>query len=205
MGLFDFFKNKKVVIPEPNAEELTWFFSDKGKNAWESSLVNKTEMYDLYHSEYGESLIAANIQKEGNRFRTNLPCTFFADYLRALKTVDSAKLAFLCADLSIDGAGAPAIPYPECLKAEHNPLINFALKIKTVYHEKNGRDIMFSTGFKMILSYLHELFLNGFEDESNEDWLYQKELWFTPKGKLREMKEIDLDIKAKVKHKELIE
>ena len=143
------------------------------------------------------------INAKGNPYRKEYPCTFFADYLRALKTMDSACLAINAVDFALEGDGADAIPYPECLKPEVNPLINFAIKIKPIIYTKNGKDLTFNSGMKMIIGYLHDAFVGGF-DESNESWIYDNSLWFNAKGKPREYYEIQSDIKAKAKYKQFI-
>ena len=196
MGLFGFKnKEKQVVIPEPNKSELEWFFTEEAKNVFERSVKLYTDdMWEVWSS--GERNMIGPILEKGNPFRKEFPCTFFADYLRALKTMDSPRLAINAADLAIDGEGAAAIPYPNCLKPEFNPLINFAIKIKPIYHSKNGRDLEFDRGMSCVIAYLHSAFVQGV-DASNEPWIYEKSLWFNEKGKAREHYEIVSDLKAK--------
>lgn len=204
MGLFAIKKEKPVVVPEPDNNLVNWFFTVAAENAFEQSVyVRSKEMYEVWFSQYGPSQMAGYIQPKGHPFRKEYPCTFFADYLRALKTMASSYLALNAADLAIDGDGADAIPYPDCLKAERNPLINFAIKIKPIIYCKHGEDLTFNNGMKTMICYLHDAFVKGV-DESNEQWIYEKSLWFNAKGKIREDSEIIADIKAKVKIKSLI-
>ncbi len=210
MGLFSFFKrdnedNDKIVIPQPDENEIKWFFSDEAREVFEIMVLsNADEMEEIWGQEYGQLEMNGYITPKGNPLRREYPCTFFADYLRALKTIDSPRLAYYTMDLALDGDMAPAIQYPDCLKAEINPLINFAIKIKPVFYSKYGNDIQFSWAMNVITKYLHDLFANGFEDESNESWIYESSLWLNEKGKVREYQEIVEHIKANVKHKELL-
>lgn len=203
MCLFGRKKEKPVVVPEPNKNEVDWFFTQEAKNLFQEYAYNKDEMYDVWFSEYGAMDMIGYIMAKGNAYRREYPCTFFADYLRVLKTIDSPDLAINAVDLALDGDGADAITYPDCLKPEFNPLINFALKIKPVYYAKNGEDLRFNSGMKMIIGYLHDAFVGGV-DESNESWIYEKSLWFNAKGKPREYSEIEADIRAKAKYKQFI-
>ncbi len=208
MGFFDFFKNlfkeKEIIIPPVDEEKVNWFFSEDAKDTFKRTLRYAKEMYEIWAEEGGPSDLIF-YTGEGNARREELPCTFFADYLRALNTIDVPTLSFMAADLAIDGEAAPAISYPNCLKAEYNPLINFAIKIKPLFYSKNGKDIRFDTSMKVLIIYLHNLYANGLEDESNEAWIYEKSLWFNEKGIVREWREIVADIKSNVKHKELFE
>ena len=204
MGLFWTKKEKPVVIPEPDKNATDWFFTEEAKNLFGKSIhVYKEEMYEVWFSEYGPSSMIGYTQAKGNPFRKEYPCTFFADYLRGLKTMHSPYLAINAADLAIDTEEREAIPYPDCLKAECNPLINFAIKIKPIIYCRHGEDLTFNPGMKTIIFYLHDAFECGC-NESNEEWIYEKSLWFNEKGKVREYSAIESDIKAKVKMRNLI-
>lgn len=205
MGLFDFLKKEKnVIVPESDADKVNWFFTDEAKAVFKRTLFDVDEMWNIWKGQNGASYMIGYTSPEGNPFRKNFPCTFFADYLRALKTMDAPRLAVYAVDLAMDGDACEGIPYPDCLKAEHNPLINFAIKIKPIYHSKYGEGIKFDSGMNLLLKYLHDAYAHGMEDESNESWMYEKELWFNDKGKVRDHREIEQTIKEKVKHKELL-
>ena len=203
MGLFGFSKKKKVIIPEADEEKVDWFFSEDGEGTFQSCLYNIDEMMEIL-SEKGGITDMIGYTGEGMFRNSDLPCTFFADYLRALKTIDVPKLACAAVDLAIDGDACEGIPYPNCLTAALNPLINFAIKIKPIYHSKNGKDICFDAGMNTLIDYLHDVYAHYLEDESNESWMYEETLWFNKKGKVRDWQEIVADIKANVKYKELI-
>ena len=196
MGLFGFKKKEKqVVIPEPDKSELDWFFTEEAKELFEKSVrLYEDEMWETWSK--GQREMIGPILEKGNWHRREYPCTFFADYLRALKTLDSPRLAVNAVDLALDGE-IPAIPYPDCLKPEFNPLINFAIKIKHIYHSKRyDEDLDFNRGMECVIAYLHSAFLNGV-DESNEPWLYEKSFWFDEKGKLKEDYSIVIGLKIK--------
>ncbi len=205
MGLFGFSKKKKVIIPEADEEKVDWFFSEDGERTFQSRLHNVDHMMDVLSEESGLGLMLGLTQAEGGMFRNeHLPCTFIADYLRAYKTIDVPKLTCAIVDLAIDGNACEGIPYPNCLTAAFNPLINFAIKFKPIYHSKNGKDIKFNSGLNTLIDYLHDVYALYLEDESNESWIYEETLWFNKKGKEREWQEIVTDIKENVKHKDLI-
>lgn len=207
MGFFDVFKNlfkeKEIIIPPADEEKVNWFFSEDAKDMFKRTLRYAKEMYEIGTQEGGMSDLIF-YTGEGSARREELPCTFFADYLRALNTIAVPRLTFMAADLAIDGEAAPAIPYPNCLKAEYNPLINFAIKIKPLFYSKNGKDIQFDPSMNVLIIYLHNLYANGLEDESNEAWIYERSLWFNEKGIVREWREILEDIKSNVKNKQLL-
>lgn len=203
MGLFGIKKGKSVIVPEPNQNELDWFFTKEAENLFNSCIRKKDEMYEVWFSENGDKYMIGYTMPKGNSFRREYPCTFFADYLRVLKTIDTPHLAINAVDLAMEEDGEVLLSYPECLKAEFNPLINFAIKIKPIIYTKNGKDLTFNSGMKMIIGYLHDAFVGGF-DESNESWIYETSLWFNMKGKPREYYEIQSDIKAKAKYKQFI-
>ena len=196
MGLFGFNKKEKpIIVPEPDKSKVEWFFTEEAKERFKI-LVRRyaDDMQEVWFS--GENNMIGAILEKGNPYRQEFPCTFFADYLRAIKTMASPALAFVATDLAIDGDGGEAIPYPDCLKPEFNPLINFAIKIKPIYYSKNGGDLEYNFGMRCVIEYLHSAFIKGV-DASNESWIYEKSLWFNEKGKTREHYEIVSDLKTK--------
>ena len=196
MGLFGFKKKEKqIVIPEPNKSEVDWFFTEEAKNTFETWVKeNNDEMWEVEAEKGIRGITGATLEK-GNIFRKEYPCTFFADYLRALKTMDSPWLAFYAANLALDG-DEPGIPYPNCLKPEFNPLINFAIKIKPIYYKKRWDEALdFNTGMACVIVYLFQAFIEGV-DESNQSWLYEKSFWFDEKDALRKDWEIKMRLNA---------
>ena len=134
--------------------------------------------------------------------RRTYPCTFFADYFRALKTIVHPRLVFEATDLAIDGDAAPAIPYPDCLKPECNPLINFAIKMRPIFYMAccgfSVQELQHNPGVVLIVELLKEAFLKGF-DASNESWIYEKSIWFDKRGYLKDETEIKASIWKKWK------
>lgn len=206
MGLFDFFKKteKQVVIPEPDEQAVAWFFTDEAKSRFRICVSNKDEMLQVWFSPYGKAIMAGYTAPKGNIYRRDdlLP-TFFADYLRALKTTDMAYLATNAAHLAIDDETV-AIPFPDCLKAEYNPLINFAIKIKPIFYHKKGKELEYNGAMQSMIAYLHDNYVDNHIDESNEQWIYEESMWFDAKEKERNSSEILADIKAKVKYPEIV-
>lgn len=190
MGLFDFLKQKNdfVIIPEPDPKELNWFFSEEAKSLFDSWV-------ELYGDEMWEEWCSLGVYMEpcmrekGDPSRKTYPCTFFADYLRVLKTMVPAMLAYEAADLAIDGDVADAIPYPNCLKPEFNPLINFAIKMKPIFYSTNGKELEANSVVNLMIEYIKDAFLNGV-NVSNESWLYEKNLWLDKKGNLKDSSKI---------------
>ena len=159
-------------------------------------------MYETWASK--QSDITYYILPEGNPYKKgDYPCSFFADYFRALKTKFDLRLVINAVDLAIDGDGADAIPYPNCLKPEFNPLVNFAIKMKPIFYHKNGKDIEYNCAIDILITYLHNAFING-ADESNEPWMYEESLWFDEKGKQKDDSVIIRKIKSQAKYKEYI-
>ena len=205
MGLFKFFKKEKeIVIPQPDEGKVKWFFSEEAEATFKRTLHSKDEMLSIWFAEGGKTELIAYTSGESVFRRGDFPCTFFADYLRALKTIDVPRLAMNAVHLAMDGDWGTAIPYPDCLKAEYNPLINFALKIKPIYYSKNGTGIEYNAGMNMLIAYLHDVYTDYSEDESNESWIYEKSLWFNEKGKVREWQEITARIRENVKRKDCL-
>lgn len=199
MGLFKF--AKKTPISEPM--DVDWFFTDTAKKAFKNTLINKDEMYEICSKYNWPSKIAAYLAPKGDSYREEFPATFFADYLRALKTIDWPMLAVNAADLAIDGE-IDAISYPNCLNPEYNPLINFAIKIKPIISHKNGKNLEYNAAMKSMIAYLHDIYTDDCIDESDEKWIYEENLWFDSKGKERDSSNIFADISAKVKRKDLL-
>ena len=206
MGLFDLFNKtkKQIVIPEPDEQAVAWFFTDEASNKFRTCVSNTEDILQVWFSPNGNFIMTGFTTPKGNIYRRDdfLP-TFFADYLRALKTIDMAFLAANAARLAIDDETV-AIPFPDCLKAEYNPLINFAIKIKPIYYHKNGKELQYNSAMKSMIAYLHDCYVDNQIDESNEDWIYEESLWFDSKGKERNSEEILADIKAKVKYSEIV-
>ena len=205
MVLFDFFKSTKPIkVPEADQKAVDWFFTVDGKIAFQEALCNQQEMLDLWFSPNGHLHMVGCTCPKGNPYRREYPSTFFADYLRALKTIDMAFLATNAAHLAMDDDERDAIPYPDCLKAEYNPIINFAIKFKPIFYHKKGEELEYNTAMKSMIAYLHDCYVDHYIDESNEQWIYEESLWFDVKGKIRSGSEILADIKSKVKYQEIV-
>lgn len=103
MGLFDFFKKSKkmIAIPEPDQKEVDWFFTEEAKERFKVCGMNAEEMISIWTSPNGEVLMMGYTARNGNMRRDDLPSTFFADYLRALKTTDMVALATFAAHLAV--------------------------------------------------------------------------------------------------------
>ena len=132
-----------------------------------------------------------------------MPVSFFHDYLKALKTIYSERLAMNAVHLAYD-EDDNFIRYPDCFMKEHNPVINFAIKFKPIFYSKNGDALKSNGGMESLIAYLHDVYVNEGVDESNEKWIYEESLWFNSKGKERNSAEIRADIKANVKHPEIV-
>lgn len=206
MGLFGFFKKSKeqVVVPEPDKKAVDWFFTEEAKSRFRVCKSNKKEMFQVWSSPHGKAYMAGYTAPKGNIYRRDdFPSTFFADYLRALKTTDMAFLATNASHLALKDEVVP-IPYPDCLKAEFNPLINFAIKIKPIFYHKKGKDLEYNGAMQSMIAYLHDCYVDNYIDESNEQWIYEESLWFDSKGKERNSSDILADIKAKVKYPAIV-
>ncbi len=207
MGLFNLFKfgvpkrqEYQKTEEDLRTERLEWFFTEEAKEKFELSVKKyEDEMYEVWKRDVSEFIMYTS--EKGSPNRIEYPCTIIADYLRALDTMTPPCLSVDIAHLIIEGCGD--VQWPDCLKAEHNPLINFAIKIKPLYHCKNGKDIEFDSAMRMMIFYLHDAFLKGY-DESNEEWIYEKSLWYNKNGKAREYYDIIRDIEVNVKHRELL-
>ena len=185
MGLFGFRKKEvAMVIPEPNQNEIDWFFTEEAKSIFEKWVkLYKDEMWE----EWGSLgvFMEPYMSEEDEPERRTYPCTFFADYFRALKTIVHPRLVFEATDLAIDGDAAPAIPYPDCLKPECNPLINFAIKMRPIFYRAccnyDVQKLQHTPGVTLIVELLKEAFLNGV-DASNQSWIYEESLWLDRLG-----------------------
>ena len=195
MGLFDFIsKSKPVVVPEPDKSAVDSFFTEEAALEYKRSLRLYDEMVEKWDEDCTDFVFFTHAK--GSPHRVEYPCTIFADYLRALKCMDIYRLAVFAAVAAYEGE--ERISYPDCLKSECNPFINFAIKIKPIIYSKNGEDLQFSGAMDILLIYLSRAFSNG-SDESNEEWMYDNSLWFNDRGKPREHYELIQIIKRKVK------
>lgn len=87
-------------------------------------------------------------------------------------------------------------------------MINFAIKIKPLFYSntKKGLDynLEYSSALKSMVAYLHDCYVNQGLDESNEQWIYEKSLWFDDKGKVRRKSDSFAVIKSKVKYPDIL-
>ena len=204
MGLFRKKEKQKIVVPESDQNEIAWFFTEEAKSRFRICKSNAEEMIQVWSSPHGKALMAGYTAPKGNVYRRDdFLSTFFADYLRALKTTDMAFLATNASHLALNDEVFP-IPYPDCLMAEYNPLINFAIKIKPILYHKKGKGLEYNGAMQSMIAYLHDCYVDNDIDESNEQWIYEESLWFDSKGKERNSVEILADIKEKVKYKDIV-
>lgn len=206
MGLFDFRKKKtNAVVPNEqdtvDKEKINWYFTEEAKEKFERSMrFHFDEMMELYQDSPSNLIF---IIEDGTYRREDMPCTFFADYLREMKLFYNAVLVANLADLAHDG-DVPGIPYPECIRQITNPLIDFAVKMTPLYKMKNGENLKYSVAVKALIFYIHRAYCE-YVDVSDEIWMYEQDLFFTPKGKLKDDSAILEDIKTKARHKEYFE
>ena len=52
MGLFWKKEQKPVVVPEPNQNEIDWFFTEEAKFLFEGTFVLSDEMYEIWFSQF---------------------------------------------------------------------------------------------------------------------------------------------------------
>lgn len=192
-GAFKQQKNKKTK-ERLQTKNIKWFFTEEAKIKFETSVKQYArEMYETWKTD--KRKLCFYTREKGCPGRREYPCTLIADYLRALKTIDTYKLSMDIANLAIKISD---MAYPNCLMAEKNPLINFAIKFKPLYQCDKGKKIAHNSAMEMMIFYLHDMFLAG-EDESNESWIYEKSLWYKANGKARKDYKIIKDISKKVR------
>lgn len=201
MGLFG---KKPVVIPEPDKNAINWFSTKEAEKLFKYSVRNNWDQMMQIWQAKGKWGIAPyaryGLDKLGEEA---MPIAFFYEYLKAWKTMCSEHLAMNAVDLALDEESGEIL-YPNCFMKEHNPLVNFAIKIKPIFYSKHGESLEFNCGMMSMIAYLHDVYVNEGIDESNEKWIYEETLWFNQRGKERDSSEIISDIKAKVKHKEYV-
>lgn len=200
MGLFS---KKPMIVPEADEIAVNRFYTREMERRFMRSIFNYwDEMMELWRAE-GITGMIMHTRLGLDAWGDNaFPIAFFAEYFRALKTMDTPMICMMATALACDKEGK--IDYPHCFMEEYNPLVNFAIKIKPIFHRKNGDSLWLNCGMRSMLAYLHDAFVNEGIDESDEEWIYEESLWFNAKGKVRTDSEIFADIKSKVKNKELL-
>ena len=211
MGLFGLFNVPKYKKTEEDIkrENPEWFFSEDCEKLFKRSIrLNWDNMFNEWNNGGASNMYrytAYSIKDLGDE---SFPITFFADYFRSLKTMDNPMICMNAVDFAYTKEAGGCYFYPECFEKEGNPIVNFAIKIKPIINHKNGKELWLNGGMKSIIAYLHDVsedvgLRDGLE-ESNQEWIYKESLWFDSKGKERKDSEILADIKANVKHPEIV-
>lgn len=117
-GAFKQQKNKKTK-ERLQTKNMKWFFTEEAKIKFETSVKQYArEMYETWKTDKRKMCFYTT--EKGCPARREYPCTLIADYLRALKTIDTYKLSMDIANLAIKISD---MSYPNCLMAEKTRLL----------------------------------------------------------------------------------
>ncbi len=196
MGLFDFKKKKNEV----NQEKVDWYFSPEGKKRFDECIINKDLMMKAFEGDRPSTMIEGFCLPEGKPGRIdNVPCTFFADYLRERKIFTTGPIAYFACDLAIPYK--KHIEYPDCLKEEYNAIISYAISITPYY--KRDKELTYNRAVTAIATYIHHGFYIDY-DALKEGWMLEENLYFNEKGKLRDEFEVLELMWNKAENRELL-
>ena len=200
MGLFNLLK--KHNNNEVNEEKVQWFFTSEALSIFNSCAKYRSEMQKIITSDRlrFSTIFATSLPKGYPHRNDNFLSTFFADYLRELNTITPGGIVYFAAEFALDHR--EDIPFPLCLEAEFNPIINYAIKINR-YRKKGGSNFEFSHGINNICAYIYYA-PHYNHDISNETWMFDESLYFNEKGKLREDEEIDSLMIQKTQYPEFL-
>ncbi len=214
MGLFDFLKGKLGVpkyqktTEDLKKENAEWFFAEEGEEYFSQCARNKTEMYSVRDDEemsvdVKRMTISGWSLPVGSRARyEHVPCTFFADYFRAIGAFDGGIFSFYASDIALRRQDSRALGYPNGLKPEFNPLVKYAQFLGGL--GKQYRDsITDSNAVEGIGVYINECFFND-ENALDEGWILDKNLYVNENGIFRSDDEIRKLVKMKAQNKKVL-
>lgn len=179
MGLFNFLKrdNKNEDI-----KSVEWYFTEEAKQEWERiTKLHHEEMVDAWNHNYNwlDGIIRAHTvkdwldkqEKRESKERADWPCMFLKRYFIAAGYKEDfikyslTPLVCFTANMGVDGDLADAVPYPQLLLAENNPLINIAEKFQKINWTYSKAML------EIIMRYAFNAFCEGL-DVSEESWIY---------------------------------